>query len=224
MAKALASSGQGTSSSASWSSWDHGVRGSMPTRRLALDGSGAHPIVVHLPAQHVAEQAFLEEGRHTSGCSSSRARPGLACGVPDRPGALPVDHKLGTILALLAQAASLCLRAPRADPRLGLPESARLLLQRASSGGARRGRDGDRAALPADSLPESEAGFRHMTAPVTGTASTRTELWHSLLEPAADRPGNASKAIWLRQGDGLSWSPRTRGGRTPRTAGTSRSR
>ena len=187
------------------------VQGSVPTRRLALDGSGAHPIVVvHLPAQHVAEQAFLEERPpHERVLVQSRAAGPSRVAFRIDPGALPVDYKLETILALLAQSR---LAVPASAARGSAPSGCLSLLGYFFSAPAlaEPGAAETAIELPFRLIlsPESEAGFRHMTAPVTGMASTRTELWHSLLEPAADRTGQRElRAIWLRQGDGLSWSP-----------------
>ncbi len=188
--------------------------GSAPNRRLTPDASGDDPIVVvHLPPQHVAEQAFPEEEPPTE-----QVLVRLRAAGPSRvafrvdPAAFPVEYKLPAILDLLAVSKlAVDESAARAPSWAGWLSALAVFKYYLDPPGLSAPGPAETAIeLPLRLIlsPEGQAGFSHVRDPATGPSSTRIELWHSRLEPAPDRAGQREvRAIWMRRGNGLDFDP-----------------
>lgn len=189
------------------------IVGNPPRRRLVASGNGSPTIVVHLPPQHIAEPAYLDDRTPVGDVvvPSRAAGPSRVAFRVD-PDALPVDFSLTTVLELLARSALVVPPSAEREPPppgcLNLPGLLRYLFMQ--PGLAEPGPAETAIELPFRLIlsPEAEAGFEHMSVPVPGAGSTRAELWHSLLRPAPGRGGQRqARAIWLRRGDGPAWHP-----------------
>ena len=187
------------------------VVGSAPHRRLASGGSRNPTIVVHLPPQHVTEQAYPEkEPPGEAVLVASRAAGPSRVAFRIDASVLPVPYKLAAILELLASSRlSVSPSAARGPEPSGCLNVAAVLRYLFNPPGLARPRQTQTALeLPFRLIlsPESEAGFSHPSD--AGDGTTRTALWHSQLEPAPDKPDRREvRAIWLRTGDGPAWNP-----------------
>jgi hypothetical protein len=202
------------------------LSGASPNRRLELAaGASEARLIVHLPTQHVAEDAFDEDpelaGRLQDdhdflvrSCASGPSR--VVFRVPQS--SLPADYKLAAILDLLSKCrpavANNATRPPDGKGLSGLWAWIRYWWQAPAL--TPPGPSETAIELPFRLIlsPDDQAGFLHETEPVVGAASTRVALWHTRLglspgvegteQDAANRP---VRAIWLRRGDGPDWSP-----------------
>ncbi|MGY1901171.1 hypothetical protein [Nocardia gipuzkoensis] len=195
------------------------IEGSAPHRRLVQAGWRAQPIViVHLPPQHVAEQAFLEEEPPFGSVFVRSLAAGptrVAFRVP--ASRFPVDYRLDAILDLLTSCTLAvppnAVREPRSEGLLGFLTGLLFYLNPPAT--APPGRSTTAIELPLRLIlsPDEHAGFAHAATPVTD-GGTRAELWHSRLQPRPDAsPGPDSdinrrlRAVWMRRGDGIAWYP-----------------
>lgn len=184
---------------------------------------------MHLPPQHVIEQAFgarvagivtHEEhgaGGGTSGVVGSRAAgpSRVSFAVPDA--GLPIAYTLEAILELLNRS-TLGVAANAEEPPDFSPAqwlsgllyyfNPPVLAEPAPSETA--------IELPFRLIlsPNERAGFSHATTPVRDGSGTRSELWHSRLSLAPGSEGDEAdaakrpvRAIWMRTGEGVAWSP-----------------
>ena len=193
----------------------------VPPNRVLKRSSGTSraSLVFHLPPQHVAEEAFLDEvPRVPEPVPTRAALPSrVAFTIPDD--ALPVPFQLHAILDLVMHcelsvvesadfeppASTGCLGAvfawlnPFPRPALTEPGPHQTAIE-----------------LPYRLIlsPPSRSGFSHAARPAGANTPQRFALWHTRLalqpgeegteDDAIDRP---LRAVWLRQGDGPRWSP-----------------
>ena len=187
------------------------VVGSAPNRRLVSDGSGQPAIVVHLPPQHVAEQPFWEhEPPREAVLVPARAAGPSRVAFAVELASLPVDYKLAAILELLASSrlsvSPSAARGPAPSGCLNLFGVLAWLFNPPGLAAPTATQTALELPLRLVLSPESEAGFSHGSA--VDPSTTRSELWHSRLEPAADKGGQRElRAIWMRTGSGPPWNP-----------------
>lgn len=201
------------------------VAGIAPSREFrAAAGASTHRLILHLPTQHVAEAAAVEQEEMVGmvAVRAERGRSWARAAGPSRvvfvvPGsALPVPYRLAAILELLPRC-SLSVpasagRAPGWDAGL----LAVLSYWYSPPALAEPAPEETAIELPFRLIlsPQEDAGFHHASEPVTPVGTTRTELWHSRLGLSPDLEGGEEdaprrpvRAIWMRSGDGLAWSP-----------------
>jgi hypothetical protein len=191
------------------------VVGVAPDRLLSPVAGASPAIIVHLPPQHVAERVFAEgEGLPHDARVVVPARVAGPSRVAFRldPAVFPIEYRLEAILtALTASELTVPPSAARGPGPGGCLSAFGLLAYLLNPPGlAAPAPEQTAIELPYRLVlsPEAEAGFDHRPVPVKGVNSTRTELWHSLLRPAADREGQRQvRAIWLRRGEGPDWNP-----------------
>lgn len=202
------------------------IAGTAPNRELrASAGASATRVVLHLPPQHVAEQAFVDHGDETPASIGALEGPvGSRAAGPSRvafevPAAeLPVACTLPAILELLTRCTPAVVASATRGPDLsGIAGFfAGLLYYFSPPELSAPGPSETAIELPFRLVlsPDEQAGFAHSAAPAAPPGTSRVELWHSRLglapgteggEADADRRG--VRAIWMRRGNGLPWSP-----------------
>jgi hypothetical protein len=196
------------------------VDGQPPNRVLKRSvGSVSAQVVMHLPPQHIAEQAFLRLPREPTLVRTRAALPSrVAFDVAD--GVLPVPFQLEPLLGLLGQCRLSVVET--ADYEAPEPLTGWLALLISWLGLfmpaplSEPSSDQTSIELPYRLIvsPPSKAGFVHATKPERPAGSQRVALWHTRLglEPGvegteADAAARPLRAVWLRQGEGPEWSP-----------------
>ena len=197
------------------------VAGAAPNRELrAASGSSTRRLLLHLPPQHVAEEAVPDPGAGVvelgSAFLDSRAAGPSRVVFEVPTSALPVPYRLEAILELLRTCALNVPAGARPEPGPGAGFFAYLAYWLSPPELAQPAPDETALELPFRLIlsPDQGAGFTHASAPVTAPGTSRTELWHSRLglEPGTEGDeGDAAdrhvRAIWMRQGGGPPWSP-----------------
>jgi hypothetical protein len=198
------------------------VTGTPPNRVLeAATGASTRRLILHVPPQNIAEEAFVARGDQQAmivvrdAAGANAAGPSrVAFEVP--ASMLPVPFALRPVLELLQRCALSIPVTARSDPgpdapwfvflwywlnppELAVPEAEETALE-----------------LPFRLLlsPDERAGFEHATEPVRAPGSSRAELWHMRLRADRDKPeveqrGTPAdmRAVWMRRGNGPPWSP-----------------
>ncbi len=201
------------------------VAGVAPNRELrAAAGASAQRLILHLPTQHVAEAAVLEQEelvgmvavREERGRSWARAAGPTRVVFVVPSSALPVPYRLSALLQLLRGCSLSVPASARSAPGWDAGLLAVLSYWFNPPALAEPTAEETVIELPFRLIlsPEEDAGFHHASDPVTAPGSTRTELWHSRLGLSPDvegaeedAPSRPVRAIWMRQGDGPAWSP-----------------
>lgn len=190
--------------------------GEPPQRRLIFR-SGAR-VILHLPPQHVAEQAYpgmAQVGHYGSVVPSRASGPSrLVFQVPT--GTSSIAYRLDAILALLNTCTlavpESAVRPPDTSGPRGCFHSFGFYWNPPKLTEPNPTETAIEFPLRLILSPDELAGFAHATAPVIDPVGNRIELWHTRLqiqpETAGGRemqPGRRVRAVWMRQGDGPAW-------------------
>ena len=187
------------------------IAGAVPNRRLVPQPGANQLIVLHLPVQHQAEEAFVEHEPPLERVflDTRAAGPSRVVFRVD-PAGLPVDFTLSSILELLASSPlSVPASAARRQQPTGCLGIAGLLWYLFSPPALAAPSPIETAIeLPFRLIlsPDDQSGFAHESHPVTAPGG-RTELWRSELRAASPDEDKQVRAMWLRQGEGPPWTP-----------------
>ncbi|WP_280299156.1 hypothetical protein [Nocardia abscessus] len=196
---------------------DIDIKGPASKRRLVFGADSR--VIVHLPPQHVAEQAFpaaAPPSGHHLVPSRISGPTRVVFRVPSKT--KPVDYRLEAILDLLNSCTlsipANAVKGPQVAGCLDFLVGFWFFLFPPAVSPPAPGQTAIELPLRLILSPDEEAGFAHAVEPATDPSGTRVELWHTRLQPrpeagggAENEPGRRVRAVWMRRGNGPEWYP-----------------